>query len=305
MSFSRFAPGLCIVLSIANGVHGQGLTFTTNTVTVGPSPVCVVAADVNGDGRPDLISANVNGGSLTILTNDGNGGFAFSATLSENWPGGSVTVAAADVNGDGKLDLVCANEELSTAIVFTNNGHGVFAFNASLTVGTSPFCIIAADVTGDGKPDLITANGVNADGNNNTLTILTNNGQGAFISNAAPVVGVDPSCVIAADVNGDGSLDLISANSGPLGSPGNTLTVLTNNGHGTFKLNATLTVGRAPVCVVAADVNGDGSLAMISANAAGNTLTVLTNDGHGVFGSNATLKVGSGPVVRCCSGHQW
>ena len=95
---------------------------------------------------------------------------------------------------------------------------------------------MAADVNGDGKLDLISANV-----NDNTLTVLTNNGSGVFGSNATLTVGSYPNCVVAADVNGDGKSDLISANSG--GGTGNTLTVLTNNGSGIFGSNATLNVG--------------------------------------------------------------
>ena len=82
-------------------------------------------------------------------------------------------------------------------------------------------------------------------------------------------------------------MDLISANAGD-----NTLTVLTNNGSGGFGSNATLNVGSYPYCVVAADVNGDGKLDLISANSTAlGTLTVLTNNGSGGFGYNATLTV--------------
>jgi hypothetical protein len=120
-------------------------------------------------------------------------------------------------------------------------------------VGANPQSVIAVDVKGDGKLDLISANA-----GDNTLSVLTNNGNGIFGSNATLNVGSFPVCVTAADVNGDGKLDLISANLGA-----NTLTVLTNNGNGNFGSNATLNVyvylgPGCPVSVVAADVNGDG-----------------------------------------------
>ena len=188
-------------------------------------------------------------------------------------------VVAADVNGDGKLDLISANYTDSTLTVLTNNGSGGFGSNATLNVGSGPNWVAAADVNGDGKPDLISANyGFNGSGH--TLTVLTNNGSGGFGSNATLTVGIGPYCVVAADLNGDGKLELISANYGNEGV-GNTLTVLTNNGSGTFGSNATLTVELGPACVVAADVNGDGKLDLISANQGANgnrmVLTVLIN----------------------------
>jgi hypothetical protein len=149
--------------------------------------------------------------------------------------------------------------------------------------------VASADVNGDGKVELISANWGNGSGN--SLTVLTNNGNGGFGSNATCTVGVGPSFVTAADINGDGKLDLINANIGYFN--GNTLTVLTNNANGGFGSSATYAVGNNPTEVIAADVNGDGKLDLISADSGVgvNTLMVLTNNGSGVFGSNATYTV--------------
>lgn len=119
---------------------------------------------------------------------------------------------------------------------------------------------------------MITANWGNGGAGNNTLTVLTNDGSGGFALNATLTVGHGAAWVAAADVNGDGSMDLISANSGD-----NTLTVLTNNGSGIFTLAATIAVGALPFCVTAADVNRDGRLDLITANRTANTLSVVTN----------------------------
>jgi len=99
---------------------------------------------------------------------------------------------------------------------------------------------------------------------------------------------------VAADVNGDGKMDLISANLGPSAMPiGTTLTVLTNNGSGLFALSSSPTVGPGPNAVVAADVNGDGKVDLISANFGTNTLTVLTNNGSGGFARASSASVRS------------
>ncbi|HEV2435158.1 MAG TPA: VCBS repeat-containing protein [Verrucomicrobiae bacterium] len=318
-------------------VFAQGVIFTTNVYDVGQRPVCVAPADVNGDGKLDLICANAGDNTVTVLTNNGSGFFGSNATLNvvsspfsviaidvngdgkldlicanggqfpnfddrltvftNNCNGGfgsnatltvgsyPVCVVAADVNGDGKMDLICANSRDDTLTVLTNNGSGGFGFNAILTVGKTPVCVVAADVNGDGKPDLICGNLIGS------LTVLTNNGSGGFGSNATLTVGSYPFSVVAVNFNGNGKPDLICANEGD-----NTLTVLTNNGSGGFGSNATLNVGSSPYCVVAADVNGDGKPDLICANSGDHTLTVLTNNGSGGFGPNATLNVGSGPM---------
>src|SRR5665213_1940746 len=240
----------------------------SSSPAVGTQPHFVVAADVNGDGKLDLISANYLGNfyySLTVLTNDGSGGFVISSS-----PGVSprpVSVAAADVNGDGKMDLISANEFTYTLTVLTNDGSGGFVISSSPGVGSHPQSVTAADVNGDGKMDLISANA-----NANTLTVLTNDGSGGFAISSSPGVGSQPQSVTAADVNGDGKMDLISANANA-----NTLTVLTNDGSGGFAISSSPGVGSGPYSVTAADVNGDGKMDLIHANANTNTLTVLTN----------------------------
>src|ERR1039457_5997848 len=75
-----------------------------------------------------------------------------------------------------------------------------FAPAVNYTVGSHPKCVIAAEVNADGKLDLICANNAA----NNTLTVLTNNGNGGFATAGTYTGGVDPESVTAADVNGDG-----------------------------------------------------------------------------------------------------
>ncbi len=289
-----FDNTLMVLTNNGNGNFGSNATYT-----VGSNPSSVVAADVNGDGKVDLICANGGNGSgntLTVLTNNGNGIFGSNATYIVG--GYPTSVTAADVNGDGKLDLICANFDNDTLTVLTNNGNGGFLLSGTYGVDSGPFCVTAADVNGDGKLDLISANL-----NTNTLTVLTNNGNGGFVlllSGSYAVCAYDPNVaspasVTAADINGDGKVDLISANIGLWGG-GKTLTVLTNNGSGGFGSNAIYTLN-GPRCVVAADVNGDGKVDLITANEDENPiLTVLTNDGSGGFVVAFSLGTGSSSI---------
>jgi len=130
-----------------------------------------VAADVNGDGKPDLICANSQGNTLSVLTNDGSGGFMTSGTYPAG--NGPNSVVTADINGDGWLDLICANNGDATLSVLTNNGSGGFGSAGTYAVGSGPASVVAADVNGDGEPDLICANYNNVAGGN-TLSVLTN-----------------------------------------------------------------------------------------------------------------------------------
>ena len=273
---------LLIVLSLLSGLHqGAAQNFVlTSSPPVGRIPLCVVAADINGDHKVDLISANLDDNTLTVLTNNGDGKFSFSATLNVgNCPN---SVVAADVNHDGKLALICVNGCDNTLTVLTNNGAGVFTSNATYNVGNGAEALIAADVNGDGWVDLVCANF-----DDNTLTVLTNDEQGVFVVSSTNAVGRFPDFVAAADVNGDGHIDLIAANWGA-----KTVTVLTNNGFGAFGSNATYNVGSFPVSLAVADINGDGKPDLICANNDDDTLTVLTNDGSGLFMQASSISTG-------------
>ncbi|MGA2853780.1 MAG: VCBS repeat-containing protein [Verrucomicrobiota bacterium] len=271
---------LTVLTNSGCGMFGSNATYTMPNV-----PWTVVAADVNGDGKPDLICADGRNSALSVLTNNGSGIFGSNATYTVGY--GSYWVEAADVNGDGKVDLISANGGGTTITVLTNNGSGIFGSNATYAVGYMPQSVVAVDVNGDGKVDLICA----FSGNPFGVTVLTNNGIGIFGSNATYTICGRPDLVMAADVNVDGKPDLISVN-----RDDNTLTVLTNNGIGVFGSNATYTVGDNCQSVVAADVNGDGKLDLICANfgenGLGGNITVLTNDGSGGFVFASTLNVG-------------
>jgi len=268
---------------ISWGPRALGVFAFSSSPSVGSSPRSVITADVNGDGKLDLISANSGLGTLSVLTNNGSGGVVLAASPSVGGSPNSVT--SADVNGDGRLDLISANSSSPTLSVLTNNGSGGFVPSASLPVGVGPVSVTAADVNGDGKPDLISANN-----GGSTLSVLTNNGNGNFALASSPSVGSGPVSVASADVNGDGKLDLISANVNTA-----TLSVLTNTGSGGFVLNTTLNVGNLPRSVITADVNADGKTDLISANNGAHSVTVLTNNGSGLFGLSGSLAVGSGP----------
>lgn len=256
-----------------------------NSFAVGNNPYSVAAADMNGDGRMDLISANYNDHTLTVLTNNGNSIFGLSATITANF--NPSFVVAADVNADGRLDLVCSALGASKVLVFTNSASGVFGGSSTNGVGAVTVAVTVGDVNGDGRPDIVCANQ-----NSDTLTVLTNR-SGGYFTNAAtlPVpVNAFPSSVVLADVNGDGINDLVCANRSLA-----TVQVFTNNGSGSFATKVTVGVGNLPICVAAMDVNGDGRMEFVTANSGGSSLTVLTNDGSGILISNATVSVGNSP----------
>ena len=148
------------LLATAAPAPAQTATFAAvvNTATggSGSSPTSVAVADVNGDGKPDALLANVNTSTLAVLLGNGAGGFTLQAASPST--GGNATsptsVAVADVNGDGKPDALLANSGSSTLAVLLGNGAGGFTLQAASPStggsGSSPHSVAVADVNGDG-----------------------------------------------------------------------------------------------------------------------------------------------------------
>lgn len=266
-------------------LHGQISFAPAVTYPLGTPPSYVVAADVNGDGWPDLVVADAPNGTLSVLTNNGSGEFGSNALYRIS---GAGPFFGADVNGDGWVDLVLSQPGSPLALVLTNDGTGHFVRSGAYNVGDAARFVVGADVNGDGWVDIITCN-------NSSLVVLTNNGGGQFIQSWTG--GHLPQSVAVTDVNGDGRLDLVEVSATP--EPTNSLVILTNAGNGTFVLSSTnlLTTIWAGF-VTAADLNGDGKPEVIVPDydsGDGTTFEILTNNGMGGYGSNATYSGMSAP----------
>jgi len=187
------------------------------------NPFSMAIADINSDGKPDLIVANQCTGPdfcgfpgvLGILLANGDGTFQSAVTYSSG--GSSLTaVAVADLNGDGKPDLVAANGGDSSLGVLLGNGDGTFKPAVTYASGAfDPVAVAVADVNGDGKPDLLVTN-LCASGCDNifppqgSVSVLLGKGDGTFRNAVTYASGGYFSFSIAvADLNGDGRRDIV------------------------------------------------------------------------------------------------
>jgi hypothetical protein len=256
------------------------------TYATGTEPYNVVVADVNGDGKPDLVVSN--GGDTTVGVLPGNGDGTFQTQQTVDLGYGPFTVAVADLNGDGKPDLVAPiGGDSDTVATLLGNGDGTFQSQQNFLVGAFPRSLAVADVNGDGKPDVIVANELY-----DTVGVLLGNGDGSLQGQQTFAVGVLPDAVAVADLNGDGKPDIITANQGE-----NTVSVLFGNGNGTFQSQQTFTVGESPFALAVADVNGDGNLDLVTANIGDSTASVLLGDGKGHFQPATSVPLGSQPLA--------
>jgi outer membrane protein assembly factor BamB len=251
----------------------------------GDGPWSLFAADLDGDGDIDLMTANSHSDNVSVLLNNGDATFASHSDYpvgQEPW-----SIFAADLDGDGDLDVITANMYDNNVSVLLNNGDATFASHLDYPVGESPIGVFAADLDGDGDLDLATSNY----GSDN-VSVLLNNGDGTFpLPSTYPVGdGTMPVSVFAADVDGDGDLDLQTSNYGSYD-----VAVLLNNGNGTFGAPTLYPVGDLPLAVFAADLNDDGDLDLETANCYSNSVSVLLNQGDGTFGAQSSYPAGTGP----------
>jgi hypothetical protein len=125
---------------------------------VGGFPNTIVAADLNGDGRLDLATANLDSSTVAVLLGNGDG--TFGAATSFPVGRGPTTIVAADLNGDGRLDLATANQISTTVAVLLGNEDGTFGAATTIPMppSTAPASLAVADLNGDGRLDLATTN---------------------------------------------------------------------------------------------------------------------------------------------------
>ena len=268
--------------------NGDGTFQPQVTYAVGTSPYALVAGDFNGDGHIDLAVANENSNDVSILLGNGDGTFQPQVTYAVGpYPS---AIAAGDFNGDGRTDLAVSNGIGNTISVLLGNGDGMFQSQVTTTVAAD--VIVAGDFNGDGRLDLAVA-----ETDNDGVSVLLGNGDGTFqpLSQTQNPVGAGPGAIVGGDFTGNGRTDLAVTD-----AESDEISILLNNGDGTFEPQVEYAVGVDPDAIAAGDFNGDGriDLAVVNSGVYPNgygTVSVLLGNGDGTFQPQVTYAVGTFP----------
>lgn len=211
-----------------------------------------------------------------------------------------VTLTTAVQSTDGQA---LARPQVYQFTTATAPSLGTFDGGSDLAVGPNPTSVAVGDVDGDGDLDLLTANEASSVRNTGTVSVRVNDGRGGFAGGQEVTVGRGPFQVVLADLDNDGDLDLLTANSGDLTTQ---VSLRLNNGMGDFGIGYSLTgLSLNPHGLAVGDVNGDGRLDVLAAfytdnqAATSSTVSVLLNNGPGApafFTASQDVVVSSRPL---------
>ncbi|MDO7848991.1 FG-GAP-like repeat-containing protein [Hymenobacter sp. M29] len=283
---ARLARPLVALALLATAGAAQAQTPATFAAavtypTLGSISLRVVAGDLNGDGRPDAVTANIISNNVSVFLNSGNGIFGTAALYTVAPNGVQVQgLTLGDVNADGRLDIVTANNGNNTVSVLLGQAGGTFGAYTSYTTGnnTEPRNAALADVNNDGRLDIVTGNSAS-----NSVSVLLGQAGGGF---AAPVLYATSGQnfdVAVGDVTGDGILDIVAPSYAT-----NSVNVVPGVAGGTFGTFTSYSTGSnsSSVAVRLGDVNLDGRLDVVVGNQ-NTSVSVLLGQAGGTLAASA------------------
>ncbi len=258
----------CLLFIITLSAQNTDSLYNSNSflpkmdILTGIYPHSVVAADFNGDGKPDIFVSRGSSSQVTVLTNtSSSGSISFATPLYfPGMPSDMQGSAVGDLDGDGKPDIVVTNGVGDSSVsVFRNSGSGpIISFDNPLRFVTryGPYAVAIGDLDGDGKPDLAIANN-----GSNYITLYKNTstpGSISFSNETELLVGTNPYGIAIRDLDKDGKAELVVSTEGSSSS----LYVIKNNSTpGSFSFGSPLSYASLAGAFTLAigDLDGDGN----------------------------------------------
>jgi Bacterial Ig-like domain/FG-GAP-like repeat/FlgD Ig-like domain len=265
-----------------------GMPVLGPTVSAGAGAVGIWAGDLDGSGTIDVAVANIVGGSVTVITNDQG------VWTANNVPvqGSPVAVAGGDFDLDGDDDLVVAQLAPDAIRILWNDGTGAFTSSDSLLMPTIPLDFAIADLDRDGDLDIVAVLSAF-----NKVDVITYDSVNGMVVAGEYGTGNTPVAIFPWDANGDGWIDLVTANYGSGG-----ISVLQNLAQPSpappaFAPAFDLPSNDLPHGIWGADLTGEGMLDLVTANSGGADLSIFRNAGGGAFDVPQSEPVGVTPFA--------
>jgi hypothetical protein len=273
-------PRLALLPLVMLGVLGlpgvrtfaQTYAYNAASLATGHNPQAILSADLNGDGRLDLVAANFNDNTISVLIGNPDGSYQPKVDYAVG--NNPIAITVDDFDGNGKMDLAVVDNNCPTTpctavgsvSVLLGNGDGTFQPHVDKTVGNGPYGVVAHDFDADGKVDLIVTNS-----QDNNFTLLVGKGDGTFTFKRKLTTGINPHGIVKGDFNRDHKEDVLICDTGE-----SNLTFFRGNGNGTFQNSIKFDTGPNPLNLVTGDVNADGRADVLVANSGNSTVSVLT-----------------------------
>ncbi len=283
--------------------RGNGLFESDMRYLLAPGLGAAVLADFTQNGRTDMAVSNRSTNTITVLVN--RDGHVFEALPPVMLHAKPLAMATGDLNGNGKLDLVVSLSLHRHLMLFLASGNGLFLPAATLPIHASAegafpevLSLALGDVNGDGKLDIVTGNS-----GRNSVSVLLNEGNGAFQAPITTWVGNYPLNVHLTDANGNGTLDLVFLStrnpqaSGDASEP--RVVRWFGNGDGAFDFDShtRFATGGGPAMLAMADLSGNGRLDAVTVHPGDNSVYLLGGLNNGNFKKADRLHIGDTPVA--------
>jgi hypothetical protein len=291
------SSSISILLGNATGGFGEARRIELPT-----RPQAIAAGDFNGDEILDLVTANPNANTVFIFAGDGNGNFSEPRAF----PAGNApkAVFVQDLDGDAILDLITINgpqDVLNSISILFGREDGSFYPPESQGFAERIYSVVAGNFNSDGSVELAVSTSA-ADGTLPKVVVLSltiastgMSGDGRSVKferqQEIRLRGGPPVSITSGDFDGDGVLDLATAN-----DVSSDVSILLGNGDGSFEVFATYPVGGGPRSITVGDFNHDDILDIATINSS-NTVSVLIGDGDAGFTAPLRISTSDGELA--------